>query len=519
MGHATAKDLLQHFKECVQQLDLRHLVSISMDGPNVNWKFFSMLQQEHADTFGGAQLIVVGSCGLHTLHNAFKSGFSVWQMEKVLRALHTLLHNTPARREDFCSLTKSSVFPLPFCGHRWIENLPVVDRAITIWPMMVKTFTTFLTKYQTDEPVIPFIGKDLAVLMKSLLKRFIKAEILNDITALQMVKLDTTAKEARAGLKAVDIGLGAEVVLKELQSSPKSSVGELSVLAFRKDCMDCLTNIVKKMQDKSPLKYTIVRQMACLDPTSMFSDPDLCYERMKGVVQRFLHDNQLSGGASAGDVIVQQFGNFLSLEAKHESFSSFQPMRTRLDVFLHGLLHQSYPELWAFCRKLLLLSHGQATVERGFSVNKEVEADNMKEDTVVAQRMICDYVSVCGGVLKVPLTKELLAAAASARSQYRLHLDQEKRKHASNAQREKRKGAEDHLEQLKTKKILIEVANSLEKDADKLAEQAEGKSGTLMAQLITKSNILRRRHKEKLTELKEVEKELEDKSAELRHMP
>ena len=115
---------------------------------------------------------------------------------------------------------------------------------------------------------------------------------------------------------------------------------------------------------------------------------------------------------------------------------------------------------------------------------------------------------------------ELLAAAASARSQYRLHLDQEKRKHASNAQREKRKGAEDHLEQLKTKKkILIEVANSLEKDADKLAEQAEGKSGTLMAQLITKSNILRRRHKEKLTELKEVEKELEDKSAELRHMP
>ncbi|KAF1376045.1 hypothetical protein PFLUV_G00226500 [Perca fluviatilis] len=376
-----------------------------------------------------------------------------------------------------------------------------------------RIFTTLLTKYQRDEPVMPFISKDLAILMKSLLKRFIKAEILNDITALQMVKLDTTAKEARAHLKDVDIGLGAEVVLKELQSSPNSRVGELSVLAFRKDCMDCLTNIVKKMQDKNPLKYTILRQMACLDPTNMFSDRDLCYERMKGVVQRFLHDHQLSGGISAGDMIVQQFGHFLSLEAKDESSS-------RLDVFLLGLLHQSYPELWTSSRKLLLLSHGQATVERGFSVNKEIEADNMKEDTVVAQRMICDYVSVCGGVLKVPLTKELLAAAASARSQYRLHLDQEKRKHASNAQREKRKVAEDHLEQLKKKKmILIEVANSLEKDADKLAEQAEGQSGTLMAQLITKSNILKKRCKEKITVLKEVEKALEDKSAELRHMP
>lgn len=31
-------------------------------------------------------------------------------------------------------------------------------------------------------------------------------------------------------------------------------------------------------------------------------------------------------------------------------------------------------------------------VERGFSVNKEVETCNMKEDTAVAQRMICDYV-------------------------------------------------------------------------------------------------------------------------------
>nr|XP_033478456.1 uncharacterized protein LOC117254354 [Epinephelus lanceolatus] len=534
------------------------MISISMDGPSVNWKFFDLLQQEQAEEFGGAKLTMVGSCGLHTLHNAFKSGFSVWQLEKVLKALHTVFHNTPARREDFSTLTKTSVFPLPFCGHRWIENLPVVERAIAVWPMIVmyvdavtkkelpnpktssydalvearkdslimaklhffmaisRTFTTFLTTYQTDEPVMPFISKDLAVLMKSLLKRFIKAEILKDITTLQMVRLDTTDKKTRVHLKDVDIGLGAEAVLKELQSSPSSSVGELSVLAFRRECMECLTNIVQKMQDKSPLKYNTVRQMACLDPANMFSDPDLCQERMKRLVQRFLQDNQLSGG----DMIVQQFGNFLSLEAKAESFSSFQPVRTRLDVFLHGLLHQSYPELWTFCKKLLLLSHGQATVERGFSVNKEVEADNMQEDTVVAQRMICDYVSVCGGVLKVPLTKELLAAAASARSQYRLHLDQEKRKKESDTRREKRKVAEEYLEQLKKKKVtLSEVANSLEKDADKLAEQAEGHSGTLMAQLITKSNILRKRYKDKVAELKEVARELEDKSAELRHMP
>ena len=37
---------------------------------------------------------------------------------------------------------------------------------------------------------------------------------------------------------------------------------------------------------------------------------------------------------------------------------------------------------------------------------------------------------------------------------------------------------------------------------DMFAEQGEGKSGTLMAQLITKSNVLRKRYKDKLSELK-----------------
>ncbi|KAL1277116.1 hypothetical protein QQF64_023789 [Cirrhinus molitorella] len=74
------------------------MISVSMDGPSVNWKFFDMLHQEHPEAFGGAQLTVVGNCGLHTLHNAIKSGFSVWHLEKVLRALHTVFHNTPARR-------------------------------------------------------------------------------------------------------------------------------------------------------------------------------------------------------------------------------------------------------------------------------------------------------------------------------------------------------------------------------------------------------------------------------------
>ncbi|XP_030196025.1 uncharacterized protein LOC115548177 isoform X1 [Gadus morhua] len=316
------------------------MVSISMDGPNVNWKFFELLQQEHAEQYGGVQLVNVGSCGLHTLHNAFKCGFSMWQLEKVLRGMHYLFHNTPARRDDFIALTKSSVFPLPFCGHRWIENLPVVERAIEVWPSLVtyvdavrtkkvpnpgtasfdtieaakqdplilpklqffmaisRTFTPFLTKYQTDAPVMPFLCKDLVELFQSMLRRFVKREHLQNITPVQLVRLDVADQKIWVNLKEADIGLGAEAALKDLQR--KNSIGELTALEFRKDCVKGMSNILKKVQDKSPLKYPIVRQVACLDPTAMYSDPDWCQGRMRSVVQKFLQDKQLSRGVAAG---------------------------------------------------------------------------------------------------------------------------------------------------------------------------------------------------------------------------
>lgn len=88
---------------------------------------------------------------------------------------------------------------------------------------------------------------------------------------------------------------------------------------------------------------------------------------------------------------------------------------------------------------LLLLSHGQATVERGFSINKEVEMCNMNEDTIVSQRLICDYVRMCGGVVKVPLTKELLNEVASARNRYRIFLEDERKKKEKTKQTNKEK--------------------------------------------------------------------------------
>lgn len=48
-------------------------------------------------------------------------------------------------------------------------------------------------------------------------------------------------------------------------------------------------------------------------------------------------------------------------------------------------------------------------------MNSEVETCNLKEETVEAQRLVCDHIRACGSDLKVPLTKELLTSVVSSR--------------------------------------------------------------------------------------------------------
>jgi len=48
----------------------------------------------------------------------------------------------------------------------------------------------------------------------------------------------------------------------------------------------------------------------------------------------------------------------------------------------------NYAALFDIVKIFLVLSHGQASVEWGFSVNKEIEVENLHEHSLVAQRII-----------------------------------------------------------------------------------------------------------------------------------
>ena len=108
LGHTTAKDL-KKFEEATEQLDLKKLIQISMDGPNVNWKLLDSIAEDRSSN---EQYPVL----LHVVHGAFRNGIKQtnWTIDLLLKSLHSLFNETPARRGDYMKITESEVFPQQF---------------------------------------------------------------------------------------------------------------------------------------------------------------------------------------------------------------------------------------------------------------------------------------------------------------------------------------------------------------------------------------------------------------------
>lgn len=147
------------------------------------------------------------------------------------------------------------------------------------------------------------------------------------------------------------------------------------------------------------------------------------------------------------DLALNQMGIFIEALQTQEHdrvcFLQFSPSdeNCRLDILLHRHLanRPEYLALWDVIKQVLLLSHGQASVERGFSVNKQVERDNMSGRSVIAERVITETVRQFGSAKDVPLTKELLLSASTAYSKFRQHLEDQKKGRGIHEKRTKKK--------------------------------------------------------------------------------
>ena len=190
------------------------------------------------------------------------------------------------------------------------------------------TFKPFLTKYQTRWPMVAFMYDDLKNLVKSTLQLYIKQSVIGNCSNVIAYKNINLLNKSNIVIKKKTLTLGCATEL---------AIAELEEIeAFKTECLTFLITTTQKIFERSPLGSTIARYASSLNPANL----------------------------------------------NHPSTPGFfKSLISRL-VYLKIL----QPKLGDKA-----LSHGQADIERGFSLNMNLLKENIGALTITSRCKIKDY--------------------------------------------------------------------------------------------------------------------------------
>ena len=157
---------------------------------------------------------------------------------------------------------------------------------------------------------------------------------------------------------------------------------------------------------------------------------------------------------------------------------------------------------------MLILSHGQSSVERGFNVNKDVAKVNLQEKSVISRKMIIDHMQKNNvSPSTIEITRKLARSVKAACQKYHLDLEEQKKNAKKNECNEQLKILTAEIKDAMQKKnILLEVCQKLDKEFVDIVKDAEKKNDM---GLIVNANALKRKSVEKRLEISTFDKAIE----------
>ena len=276
---------------------------------------------------------------------------------------------------------------------------------------VAEVFNLFLVNFQKEEPLIHVLYEKFVSILKKVLGRFIKKEVL-DKQRVSDLNLDSV--DYKLSDEALEIGEGARKILSDL-SVVKRKMFTLGVRIFFKTA-------VKHLLKKLPLDNGILKKCKVFNPLSRFVDwfskaiKDLPTDLHVDVNLTRLSDEwrmyQL-------DKIPDNWYTIAEQPEKHE----------RIDVYwnkVSGIKNDfgviNYPQVIKMVKSALIFAHGNSDVESGFSESgKSIthERVSLGELFINAIRCTSDGIKAFNNdPSAVPITKELLQLGRSAHANY-----------------------------------------------------------------------------------------------------
>lgn len=477
-GHAEGATVAGRMMETLQEdgVKLQNLSCLSSDGPNVNKTIWMHVQKELTDA-GHNGLIQIGSCNIHVVHNAFRAALCEFgkDAEELAIDLHTFFKLSAARREDFSAvqldLELKEEFFVRHVTCRWLTFGRAVKRILRQWPAIcqyiamlqkkdvkqqpvsgayrriarqcqskellaqmhfidevVPVFEDFTAFFQSEEPQIHVLYTKMARLLQQLLLRFVNPHLLNNIPAKQYGTIDF--KNVVNQLSDTDIVLG-ETVRKALKAVAKEKHRGL-IMSMRQFYSTAATYLATRL----PLQNELLCNLTYLEPKQSLSVEST--KAVEDIAKKLPNIADTDVGAIVDEWKLYQVER--SAVALSEGTPDADDKSVRIDHYWRNVMSQmgpnnacKFPKLSLLIKSALVLPHGNADVERSFSVNGNVLTDSrteMSPETLNGLLLVKDtlkfYDPVQSLPSSIPLTKDLLRSCRLAYSAYQARLEKEK---------------------------------------------------------------------------------------------
>ena len=218
---------------------------------------------------------------------------------------------------------KRNDYTEPSCKSYCVVTDAVADRLmlsrLAAFLSIATQLQPYLTAFQSDNPLMPFVCSGLSPIVHALIKRIVKPDILDQATTttlLLAVKYKEPANCLR--LQKFDVGYLAGASTKE--PLRRKEISEGALLHFRNELAEFVIAVISKIIEKTPIGYAFARRIACLDPMSIATSTTQAASQFKLVIENLVKQQHVEGRSC--DELIRQYAEFVDSVVRPPSISN-----------------------------------------------------------------------------------------------------------------------------------------------------------------------------------------------------